>query len=151
MTYCSLTHGLYDRGTMITVRSVVTAAAVCVTSWIGLLIGAGNVGLQRSVAVGSLTLFEAPAALVLAFVTSLAVALLLAPVGSRWPLTVAGIVLIGDLIGSTVLAPLAVGELSVLDAHLVFVPLTALGLQPLGAAIGAYLRPALAPRRSIRA
>jgi len=46
-------------------RLAITAALVCAASWIGLLIGAGNIGLQRSVAVSPLTLFELPLALVL--------------------------------------------------------------------------------------
>ncbi len=44
-------------------RIAAVAALACVASWIGLLIGAGNVGLQRSVAVSPLTLLELPLAL----------------------------------------------------------------------------------------
>ena len=45
--------------------------------------------------------------------------------------------LAGDLIGAVVLAPIAIGELEVIHAPLVFVAITALGLQPLAAFLGA--------------
>lgn len=119
-----------------------TAAAVCVASWVGLLIGAGNVGLQRSVAVSPLTLFERPLAVVLAvglaFVVALGAAMLRR--GTRpAPLTLLTAVLGGDAVGALVLAPLAVGELTPLDAPEVFAALTVIGLQPVAAAAGAVL------------
>ena len=58
------------------IRTLVSAVLVCAASWLGLLAGAGNVGLQRSVSIGPATLFENPLAIGLAvgaaFVTALA-------------------------------------------------------------------------------
>ena len=131
------------------IRTLLSAAAVCITSWIGLLVGAGNVGLQRSVATGPLSLFEYPLAILLAagaaFLISVAATRVRA--SSRpTPLTLAAAVLAGDALGALVVAPLAVGELTPLNAPVVFVALAVVGLQPLavlaGAAIPRVLRPA---------
>jgi hypothetical protein len=48
-------------------------------------------------------------------------------------------VLVGDLIGAGFLAPLAVGELEVIHAPVVFAAISALGLQPLAAAAGSWV------------
>lgn len=131
------------------IRTLVSAVAVCVASWLGLLAGAGNVGIQRSVSLGPLTLFEHPLAIVLAtgmaFVIALAATTLRGSTRLR-PLSLVAGVLAGDAIGALVLAPLAVGELTPLNAPVVFVALAVLGLQPLatlaGAAAPRMLRPA---------
>ena len=124
------------------IRPVATAAAVCVGSWVGLLLGAGNVGLQRSVSLGPLRLFEHPLAVVLAtglaFVIALGVTVWRRPGEARSLLLVAA-VLFGDAMGALVLAPLAVGELTPLDAPLVFAVLAVVGLQPLATYAGAAL------------
>lgn len=121
-------------------RTVIGAGLVCLASWLGLLLGAGNVGLQRSVSVGPWTLVEHPGGLVLAaalaFLVALAVTWMAGP-GRQNPLRLVAAVLIGDAIGALVLAPAAVGELTVLNAPVVFVALTALGLQPLATVLGA--------------
>ena len=92
---------------------------VCLFSWLGLLVGAGNVGLQRSVAIGPVTLLEVPIALVLAavlaFVASFVLSRLAAEPRPLHPLRVMAWVLVGDLIGAALLAPLAIGELEVAD------------------------------------
>ena len=121
-------------------RDAAGAAVICVASWIGLAIGAGNVGLQRSISTGPLTLLEQPVALVMAAVLGFVAAHLLAVnVRSASPWRVVLLVLAGDVLGAVVLAPLAIGELTPLHAPLVFVPLTVLGVQPLAAFAGAWI------------
>jgi hypothetical protein len=124
------------------VRIAAISSLVCVASWIGLLIGAGNVGLQRSVAIGPLTLLEQPLALGLAAVLAFLAAwlpALLSPTSAFSPRSLVGGVVAGDLIGAVILAPVVVGELEVIHAPVVFAAITALGLQPLAAFLGARL------------
>lgn len=131
------------------IRTLVSAGAVCVASWLGLLVGAGNVGLQRSVSIGPLTLFEHPLAIVLATGTAFAVALAATTLGGAnrpRPLKLVGGVLAGDAIGALLLAPLAVGELTPLNAPVLFVALAVLGLQPLATLAGAAVPRVLGPR-----
>ncbi len=131
------------------VRTLVSAAAVCIASWLGLLVGAGNVGLQRSVSIGPLTLFEHPLAIVLAsgmaFVMAFAATALRRSSHPR-PRGLVAAVLAGDTLGAVVIAPLAVGELTPINAPAIFVALAVLGLQPLatlaGATVPRVLRPA---------
>lgn len=122
-------------------RTAIVATGVCLVSWGGLVLGAGNVGLQRSVAVGPGTLFEVPLALILAaalaFLAAFALLVLArTPQIVPWHLVVA--VIVGDIVGAIVLAPLAVGELTPLNAPIVFLALTALGAQPMAAFLGAH-------------
>lgn len=119
-------------------HTAVTAAAICAASWVGLFIGAGNIGLQRSVSIGPLTLLELPVAVALASGLSFLVALGSRHGGltSQQSLRVVAHVLVGDAIAALVLAPLAVGELTPFDAPVVFATLTVLGLQPLAAFAG---------------
>jgi len=131
------------------IATLASAAAVCVASWLGLFLGAGNVCLQRSVSIGPLTLFEHPLAIALAtgmaFVIALAAAALRGS-GQPRPLSLVAAVLLGDAIGALILAPLAVGELTPLHAPVVFGVLAVVGLQPIatlaGAAAPRVLRPA---------
>ena len=123
-------------------RIAAVSSLVCVASWIGLLIGAGNVGLQRSVAIGPLTLLELPLALGLATILAFLAAWLPArfgPTRAFSPLPLLGGVVAGDLIGAVILAPFLVGELELIRAPVVFAAITALGLQPLAAFLGAWL------------
>ena len=123
-------------------RTAITAALVCVASWIGLEVGAGNIGLQRSVAVSPLTLAEVPLALCLAAALAFVIAWLprrLDRKAAPDPVWLVIGVLIGDVIGAVVLAPVLVGELEVIHAPVVFAAITALGLQPLAAFLGAWL------------
>lgn len=123
-------------------RIAAVSSLVCVGSWIGLLIGAGNVGLQRSVAVGPLTLLELPLALGLAAALAFLAAWLPArfgPTSAFSPFALVRGVVAGDLIGAVILAPLVIGELEVIHAPVVFAAITALGLQPLAAFLGARL------------
>ncbi len=122
-------------------RTAIVATGVCLVSWGGLFLGAGNVGLQRSVAVGPGTLVEVPLALILAaalaFLAAFALLVLAHSQIVPWHLVVA--VIVGDIVGALVLAPLAVGELTPLNAPIVFLALTALGAQPMAAFLGAHI------------
>ncbi len=124
-------------------RPAAVGAGVCLASWLGLLVGAGNVGLQRSVAIGPLTLLEVPQAIALAaafaFVAALVLTRLTGDAHRLHPFQLVAWVLVGDLFGAAVLAPLAVGELEVAHAAVVFAAISALGLQPLAAAAGAWV------------
>jgi hypothetical protein len=129
------------------VRTVAIATLVCLASWLGLAVGAGNVGLQRTISAGPLALLESPLAVVLS--TALAFAVTVALRGSErdtrtsaWALV--GAVLIGDAIGAVVLAPALIGELEIGHAPVVFVVLATLGLQPLAVGAGWFVR-----RRSV--
>jgi len=122
-------------------RTAIVATGVCLVSWGGLFLGAGNVGLQRSVAVGPGTLVEVPLALILAaalaFLAAFALLVLArTPQIVPWHLVVA--VIVGDIVGALILAPLAVGELTPLNAPIVFLALAALGAQPMAAFLGAH-------------
>jgi hypothetical protein len=123
-------------------RTAIIAALACVVSWIGLWIGAGYIGLSRSVAVSPLTLVEVPLALAVASAVAFVIAWLpgrLDPASAPRPAWLLGGVLIGDVFGAAVLAPLLIGELEVIHAPIVFAAITALGLQPLAALLGAWL------------
>jgi len=123
-------------------RTAMTAALVCAASWIGLWIGAGWIGLSRSVAVSPLTLVEVPLALTLAAAVTFVIAWLpgrLHRASAPVPAWLLGAVLIGDIFGAVVLAPFLIGELEVIHAPVVFASISALGLQPFAAFLGAWL------------
>ncbi len=122
-------------------RTAIVATGVCLVSWGGLFLGAGNIGLQRSVAVGPGTLVEVPLGLILAAALAFLAAFTLlvlarTPQIVPWHLVVA--VIVGDMVGALILAPLAVGELTPLNAPIVFLALAALGAQPMAAFLGAH-------------
>lgn len=120
-------------------RTAGASAVICITSWLGLQIGAGATGLQRAVSTGPLSLLDRPLALVLVGVASVGLAFIIARlVRSLSPLLLTGLILLGDVIGAVILAPLLVGELSPAHAPTVFVILTALGVQPLGVLVGGW-------------
>jgi hypothetical protein len=127
-------------------RDLVAGSGVALISWLCLAVGLGNVGLQRSVAVGPLTLLESSTTLGLVAVSTFGMAILLAQAirGVR-PSRLTGAILVADLVGALVLAPIAVGELHPSDAPVVFVVLTALGVQPgtawCGSAFGKRRKP----------
>jgi hypothetical protein len=133
-------------------RIAAVAALACVASWIGLAIGAGNVGLQRSVAVSPLTLLEVPLGLGLASITAFGATWLPSRLaGSRVasPIGVLAGVIAGDVLGAVVLAPILIGELEVIHAPVLFAAITALGLQPAAAYLGAVLSGSRDTRRTI--
>lgn len=120
--------------------AAVTGIVVCIGSWLALWALAGWIGLSRSVAVGPFTLFERPLAIVaptaIAFAGAYAAGTLMRPAS---PLAVLAAVLVGDLVGAAVLAPIAVGELEVIHTPIVFPVLALLGLQPVAAVTAAWL------------
>lgn len=123
-------------------RTAAVASLACVTSWTGLAIGAGDIGLQRSVAVSPLTLLEVPYGLGLATVMAFAATWLPSRLGGssvESPIGVLAGVMLGGMFGAVVLAPILIGELEVIHAPVVFAAITALGLQPLAAWLGAVL------------
>ena len=123
-------------------RTAITAALVCAASWIGLWLGAGWIGLSRSVAVSPLTLVEVPLALGFAAIAAFVIAWLPGRLDRKSgldPLRLVAAVLVGDVIGAAVLAPFVIGELEVFHAPIIFASITALGLQPLAAFMGAWL------------
>ena len=120
-------------------RAAAIGAVVCLASWLGLWAGAGYVGLSRSVAVSPTSLFEVPMALVLASALAFVSAFGLTRLArGTLPLQLVAWVLVGDLFGAGVLAPLAVGELEMAHAPIVFAAISALGMQPLAAGVGAW-------------
>ena len=122
-------------------RIAAVASLACVASWFGLLIGAGNVGLQRSVAVSPLTLLEIPQALALAAALAFGTAWVagrIDPGSAPAPARLVAAVLVGDANGAAVLAPTVVGELELIHAPVVFASITALGLQPAATFLGAW-------------
>lgn len=113
-------------------------AAVCLATWSVLAATAGNVGLQRSIARGGITLLELPSVVLLVALVAVAVAFVAA---KRLDLTapqLVAAVLIGDLFAGLILAPLAVGELEPIHAPLVFAAVSVMGLQPAAAFVGAW-------------
>ena len=119
-------------------RTVAGGTAVCLATWSALAAAAGNVGLQRSISKGGITLFELPSVLVLVALVAIAVAFVAA---KRLDLTAPQLVvaiLVGDLVAGLVLAPLAVGELEPNHAPLVSAAVSVMGLQPAAAFVGAW-------------
>jgi hypothetical protein len=130
------------------VRSVLVGAVATIAAWVALLVTAGHVGLSRSVAIGPATLLERPAAVG----ATLGVAVVVAHLAGRavasrpsWLAAVAGSVST-TIVGSAVLAPLAVGELEIGHAPIVFVVLSLVGavFVAIGAAV-ALVRDPTAP------
>src|SRR5919107_4368372 len=100
-------------------RVLGTAAAtftVCLTTWLTLAITAGDLGLQRSISKGAVSLFEIPIVIIgvasVAFVVGCLTSMRLG-IGS---LQLLFGVLIGDLFAGVVLAPIAIGELEPIHA-----------------------------------
>jgi hypothetical protein len=123
-------------------RALVFGLAVAASSWLVLAFAAGNVGLQRAVSSGPWTLLtERPVAALLAVATALAIAFVARPL-LRHAGIAAGVVgvVAWNVIAAVVLAPLAVGELEVAHAPIVFGATTVLGLQLVAAWLGARLR-----------
>ena len=102
-------------------RLAIGSGIVCVASWLALMGGAGNVGLQRSISKGAASLVDYPYALVLVALTALVAAFV---VTRLWRLRPKDVL---------------IGELEPIHAPLVFAAVTVLGLQPAGALIGAWL------------
>ena len=127
-------------------RSALVGALATVAAWLALLVAAGYVGLSRSVAVGPAALLERPVGVV----ATLGAAFVVAHLGGRmvprrpsWAAAVAGAVAT-TILGSAVLAPLAVGELEIGHAPGVFLVLSLFGAAfvAIGAAVALVPDPA---------
>jgi lysylphosphatidylglycerol synthetase-like protein (DUF2156 family) len=122
-----------------TVRLVIASGIVCLASWLALAAGAGNVGLQRSISKGAISLLEQPLAIVLVAVVAFVAGAVLTRAFHLRPVPLLLGVLVGDLVAGVVLAPIAVGELEPIHAALVFAAVTVLGVQPTATLAGAWL------------
>ena len=122
------------------IKLAIASGLVCVMSWVALALAAGNEGLQRSVSsAGPLTLLERPIAILVPAAVALAAAALLArSIAPVRPTQMLKWVLVGDAVGSIVIAPVLIGELNPLNAPITFVVLAVLGTQPLAAFAGAW-------------
>ena len=114
------------------------SALVCVATWLGLAVGAGYVGLSRSVSVGAATLVEHPAALVAVAVIGVTSSFAVTRAFRLRPLLLLLGVLIGDAFAADVLAPIAIGELEVSTGVPVFLAITVAGLQPAAVVLGSW-------------
>ena len=121
------------------VRWAAVSAGVCLASWLALAATAGNVGLQRSISKGALSLFEQPQVVLVVGFVALGLGYAAGRLVRIKPTTLLVGVLAGDLLAGLVLAPLAVGELEPIHAPLVFAAVSLLGLQPAAAFVGAWL------------
>lgn len=125
-------------------RLTAGCVAACFGTWLALLT-AGNVGLQRSISQGAVTLFEQPLAVGSVAATGFAIAYVCARRLRLAALPLIAGVLACDALAGFVLAPLAIGELEPIHAPLVFAAVSVLGVQPAACFLGA----ALAGRRHV--
>ncbi len=135
---------------MTLLRAFLFGFVVCLASLVGLVIGAGNVGLQQSLRLDPFGFrldpvgFAAdyPMAVILclgaAFVAALIFVRTTRAVRSFVPLGVLAVVA-GDVLTSFVVAPLMVGELEPAHGFTVLVAVSLFGLQIVAAAAGAWV------------
>ena len=92
---------------------------------------------------------EQPLAIVLAaglaFVVGLGAGLIAGRAGRVDPRRLVAFIVVGDAVGALLIAPLAVGELTPLNAPVVFAVLAVLGLQPLAGLAGSFISRAFQP------
>ena len=123
-------------------KAIGAGVLVAIATGLTLGLSLGNIGLQRSVAIGPGTLLERPLALVLTLAVGLGVAGLavwgLSRGRARLSVVVASVI-VCDLLASVILAPLAVGELDVDDWPAVFLVISLFGSQPAVAGLGAAI------------
>ncbi len=135
---------------MAVVRTLLFAVVVCLASWMALVVGAGNVGLQQSLRldpVGFAT--DHPVAIVLCLAAAFTTAALFARVGrtsKAFALQGAIAVLLGDAVASFIAAPVLVGELEPQHGVIVLLALSLFGTQVLAAWLGARVGMASASR-----
>ncbi len=128
---------------MVSVKALAFGGLVCIASWVGLAIGAGNVGLQQSVSRDPVFFATTyPLAIVLSLAAAFAAALIHARV-QRTPRSFALIgalaVLVGDVMASFLVAPLLVGELEMKHGFIVLLATSLCGLQIAAAWLGAFV------------
>lgn len=120
-------------------RLAIGSGIVCVASWLALALGAGDVGLQRSISKGAISLIDQPVALIMVAVAALVTAYAVTRIFRLRSIPLLVGVLLGDAFAGIVLAPIAVGELEPIHAPLVFAAVSVLGLQPAAAFLGSWL------------
>ena len=111
-------------------RAALAGIVPTIAAWMTLQFTLGNVGLQRSVAIGPATLLENPVAIGSTLVVAGVAAHLVARTGSgtvSWAGPVAASILT-TVVGSAVLAPLAVGELQIGHAPVVSLVISLFGM-----------------------
>ena len=124
------------------VRAALFGFVVCLASLVGLVIGAGNVGLQQSLRLDPVGFAaDYPMAVILclgaAFVAALIFVRTTRAARSFVPLGMLAVVA-GDVLTSFVVAPLMVGELEPAHGFTVLVAVSLFGLQIVAAAAGAW-------------
>ena len=123
-------------------KAVLVGISVCIATWLTMAAMLGNVGLQRSVAIGPGTLFERPLVIVAVLIVGGAVAAVVTrglALDGRHVLSAVASTVALDVGGSVVLAPLAVGELDISDWRRVVVVISLFGAQPAAAALGVVI------------
>lgn len=123
------------------VKAIVFGAIVCIASWAGLAIGAGNVGLQQSVSRDPVFFATTyPLAIALSLAAAFTVAFVFART-QRTPRAFALIgalaVLLGDVLASFLVAPALVGELELEHGFIVLLAISLYGSQIIAAWLGA--------------
>lgn len=125
------------------IKALAFGALVCIASWVGLAIGAGQVGLAHSVTRDPLFFATTyPLAILLSLTAAFVAAITFARVArtSRsFALTGALMVLLGDVVASFLIAPLAIGELEFQHGFIVLSAISLYGLQIAVAWLGATL------------
>lgn len=138
------------------IRAAAIGFVAAVASWLTLAVSLGDVGLQRSVAIGPLTLLEQwPALVAMLAVNAAAVAGLVwvFAVERRGSLSVVIGSLAANAFGGFILAPVLVGELEPQHGFTVLSVITGLGIAPLGslaAAVAVGRRALRQPDRGAR-
>ncbi len=127
---------------VIYLKALAFGAVVCIASWAG-VIGAGYVGLHQSVSRDPVFFASTyPLAIVLSLTAAFTTAFLFART-QRTPrafaLMGALAVLIGGVVASFLVAPLAIGELEVEDGFIVLFAISQFGTQVVAAWLGATL------------
>lgn len=127
---------------MTVLRALTFGLAVAAPSWLVLAVGAGNVGLGRSIYPGPWTLVtERPIPSLLAVVTAFAIAFLARPLLRPAGIGTGVAAVVGwNVVAAALIAPLAVGELELAHAPFVIAAITVLGLQLVAAWLGASMR-----------
>ncbi len=128
---------------MIYVKALAFGALVCIASWAGLRLGAGNIGLQHSVSRDPVFFATTyPLAIALSLAAAFAAAFIFARI-QRTPRAFALLgalaVLLGDVVAGFLVAPVMVGELEIEHGFIVLSAISLYGLQLAAAWLGAFL------------
>lgn len=125
------------------VKALTFGAVVCLSSWVGLLVGAGNVGLQQSLSLDPVGFTASyPLAVALCVAAAFATAFLFARLTQTprsFALVGALAVLLGDAVASFTAAPAMVGELEVRHGFIVLIAISLYGMQVVAAWAGATM------------